>query len=250
MTHNRSPFNGPYPYPKDEYVCSHYRHNSGDCTMHFIRTAAAEEIILASIRRVSEYVRSNEAKFIEKLRESSHMQHEQVIKESKKQLAKSTRRRGELDTLVKKLYESYATGKMPEEHYTRLLADYDTERTETDRKIADLQNEVDTFHADSVRAEKFIKLVQKYTQFTELSTVMLHEFVEKVLVHEGDKSSGKRVQKVDVYFNFIGHFDASLPPQTEALLCADPSLFEKRRKRNIYQKQWRERKRKEAMAQA
>ena len=36
---------------------------------------------------------------------------------------------------------------------------------------------------------------------------MLNEFIEKVIVHEGDKSSGKRIQKVDIYLNFIGDFD-------------------------------------------
>ena len=35
---------------------------------------------------------------------------------------------------------------------------------------------------------------------------MINEFVDKILIYEADKSSGKRVQRVDIYLNFIGMF--------------------------------------------
>lgn len=41
--------------------------------------------------------------------------------------------------------------------------------------------------------------------------------IEKVVVHEADKSTGDRRQKVDVYFNFIGCF---VPPKPEVILTA------------------------------
>jgi hypothetical protein len=44
---------------------------------------------------------------------------------------------------------------------------------------------------------------------------MLHEFVEKVIVYEADKSSGKRVQQVDIYLNYIGQL--ALPGDDEAV---------------------------------
>jgi hypothetical protein len=37
---------------------------------------------------------------------------------------------------------------------------------------------------------------------------MLNEFVHKILVHEADKSSGERMQKVRIYLNLIGDFSA------------------------------------------
>jgi hypothetical protein len=36
---------------------------------------------------------------------------------------------------------------------------------------------------------------------------MLNEFIHKIYVHEADRSSGERVVKVDVHFNFIGNFE-------------------------------------------
>jgi site-specific DNA recombinase len=47
---------------------------------------------------------------------------------------------------------------------------------------------------------------------------VLNEFIEKVVVHEADKSTGDRRQKVDIYFNFIGCF---VPPKPEVILTAE-----------------------------
>ena len=59
-------------------------------------------------------------------------------------------------------------------------------------------------------AEKFIALVDKYQNFEELTTYMLNEFVEKIVVHERDrKGSIETTQEVEIYFNFIGRY---LPP--------------------------------------
>ena len=48
---------------------------------------------------------------------------------------------------------------------------------------------------------KFIKLVDKYTDFTVLTPVILNEFVDKVVVHERDrKNSIQTTQKLEIYF--------------------------------------------------
>ena len=66
-----------------------------------------------------------------------------------------------------------------------------------------LQMEIDTFNTDSIKADRFMALVKKHTEFAEFSPLLLNEFVEKVIVHEADKSTGKRIQKVDIYSNSV-----------------------------------------------
>ena len=201
----------------DEYVCSSYRHHSreGKCTCHYIRVEVVEALILDTIRRVSSYARTNETEFIERVRQESVLQQETAVKDNKKRLSKSKRRREEITGLVRKLYETYAADKIPESHFTDLLKSYDAEQTNLDCEIERLQAEIDTFNTDSVRADRFIELVNKHTEFKEFSPLLLNEFVEKVIVHEADKSTGKRIQKVDIHLSFIGNFElpvSELPP--------------------------------------
>jgi hypothetical protein len=73
---------------------------------------------------------------------------------------------------------------------------------------------------------------------------MLNEFVEKIIVHEADKSSGRRVQKADIHFNFIGQFT---PPFEEKELTPEEfAEYEKREQRlakcREKQRMYRERK--------
>ena len=109
-------------------------------------------------------------------------------------------------------------GKIPESHFTDLLNGYDSEQIELGSEIERLQAEIDTFNSDSLKADRFMELVKKHTEFNEFSPLLLNEFIEKVVIHEADKSTGKRVQKIDVYLNFIGNFElpqSEFPPQQE-----------------------------------
>ena len=52
--------------------------------------------------------------------------------------------------------------------------------------------------------------MDKYQNFDELTTYMLNEFVEKILVHERNrKGSQQTTQEIEIYFNFVERY---LPP--------------------------------------
>jgi len=197
-----------------EYVCSSYRHYSRSCTYHYIRVEVIENLILETIRRTSEYVRRNKTEFIERVRESSIIQQEEILKENRKKITQSKRRCEEIKGLIKKLYESYAADKIPEKRFTELLTGYDTEQAGLDKEIEELQTAVDGYNSDSVRIDKFIELVERHTEFKEFSAVLLNEFVEKVIVYEAIKTNGVRTMQVDIYLNYIGKFEL---PETEQL---------------------------------
>jgi len=105
-----------------------------------------------------------------------------------------------------KIYEDNASGKLSDKRLAQLSGSYEQEQASLKEQSALLQDELNAFNADGEKAGKFIEVVRRYTEFDELSNAMLNEFIQKILVHEADKSSGERVQEVDVYFNFIGNF--------------------------------------------
>lgn len=192
----------------DAFICGNYRQLTRDCTMHYIPTQKLEAAILSTIQRVSWYVRNNEAEFIDRVLEASDLRQEEAVKDSKTQLAKAKRRHKELDGLVKKLYEANATGKLPDKHFTRLLAEYDEEQAALEASMTEWQEQIENWNADKLKTEKFIELVKRYTDFSELTTPMLNEFIEKVVVHEATGGRGNsRRQRLDIYLNFIGAFE-------------------------------------------
>ena len=215
MTHRQPSPTKKKKYDADDaYICGSYRQRTRNCTMHFIKTSVLWELILTAIREVSDYVRQDEQAFIDKVQQTSTVQIAETQREQKRRLAEATERNGELNTLIKKLYEGNATGKIPDKHFERLLAEYDREQTALETEIEGLQEQIDSFNEDSTKADKFIAVVRRYTDFTELTTPMLNEFIEKVVVHEATGGRTDRKQKIDVYFNFVGQVE--LPPPDKA----------------------------------
>ena len=202
----------------DYYICGNYRQLTRDCTIHYIKTSTIEKLILTAIREVSAYVREDEKEFIRIVRDAASAGQEQTAKEQKKRLRQVEKRIAELDELIRKLYEGNATGKIPDKHFNRLLVEYDTEQSALEQEAAELKEGIIAQAEDGMRAQRFVSLVRRYTSFDELTAPMLNEFIEKVVIHEADKSTGDRRQKVDVYFNFIGCF---VPPKPEVIMTAE-----------------------------
>ena len=246
LTHNRY-FDHQKKKYRDEYMCSSYRRDTQNCSIHYIRSSAVEEIILSVIRNVAQFAMYNEPEFIERVRAASNLRQEAEVKESKKRLNKAKRRSDELNTIIKKLYETFALGRLPEIHYDRMLAEYDTEQSALVQEIANLQEQIDSYTTDSLKADNFLEIVRRYTKFEELTVPMLNEFidkVDKVVIHEADKSSGKRIQRVDVHLNFIGNidFDTPLPEKSAEENEKQQKQEIKRIKERERQREYRKRK--------
>lgn len=195
------------------FCCSSYRGLHRDCTMHYIKVSVVEELIKKAIHTVSSFAIENEEEFIRRLEVLSDFQAETAVKENKKALSTAERRVKELDGLIRKLYEGNASGKIPDKHFERLLAEYDSEQGALEGRIEEIRDSIAEYEKNTVRTDKFMEVVRKYQDCGEITTPMLNEFIEKIVVHEADKSGGRlnRKQKVDIYFNFVGQIDLSGP---------------------------------------
>ncbi|MCL2699941.1 MAG: DUF4368 domain-containing protein, partial [Defluviitaleaceae bacterium] len=89
---------------------------------------------------------------------------------------------------------------------------YGQEQAALEKEITELEASVDRYENGSGRAKRFIELVNRYTEFTELTVPMINEFVERIVVHERDrKGSIQTTQKVEIHLNFIGEYKVPEP---------------------------------------
>ena len=49
-----------------------------------------------------------------------------------------------------------------------------------------------------------MKLVNKYSDITELNAEIIRTFVEKIIVYEAEKNDGVKTQKVKIVYNCVG----------------------------------------------
>lgn len=243
-------------YDSDEnFRCSNYKNRYHSCTPHFIKVSVLEELILQATQRVARYVMDDEKEFVAQLQAQYQRQQEQEqdTAADRKELLDAERRMQELDDLIRSLYENYAAGRLPERQYTRLMTEYDSEQEELEQRIAELEN-ADDESVSTVQPERFIRLVKKYSDFSELTTPMLYDLIEKVVVHEATgKRGAARTQQVEIYFNFIGNFIAPTSEEEsrkaeEAAAAAEAE--KKRRKQESARRQKEHKKQKRAELKA
>lgn len=230
--------NGKMTYPNNDYDCSTYklsiRGTKPVCCSHHISTKALRELILFTIQTVSKYAITNKEDFIERVRKAAVLKQDAAAKDKKRKLNRDKRRFDELDVFYKKLYETYALGKITEERFEALSKEYEDEQKTLKSVISEAEVDISTYEQDTTNINGFMELVRKCTDFTELTNQMINEFVEKIIVHAPDKSTGDRIQEVDIYLNFIGHIEVPLPEPT-------PEELEEMKKKQYWKDQYRKR---------
>lgn len=240
--------NGKRRPDRDEYNCSTYNlsRQSYDkqCSQHYIRTEVVRKLVLETIKAVSDYVITNEEEFINRIYSSSRDKQKESIRSLKRKIAQDTKRVNELNMLMKKLYEDNISGKLSDKRFEFMLSEFENEQDTLEISMENAKAEIEKYESDTVRADKFIELVKRYTDFSELTTPMLNEFVEKILVHEADYSSGERVQEVEIYLNFIGKFELSVKEPTADEIAEHEKLKARRAKKAEYNRRYMEKRRK------
>lgn len=165
------------PAEKHNYVYSNYRGNTKSCTMHYIRNVVVEQIVLDNLREMIGYVSQYEDEFIRIAMDTDVRQRNKKMTKQKKRMSEIQSHMKELDNLFQRIYEDNIGGKLSDERFMKLSKGYDTEQ-------ADLQAE-----KHSVNVDRFLSIVKKYTNLTELTSEILHEFVDRIIVHAPTKAA-------------------------------------------------------------
>lgn len=142
--------------------------------------------------------------------DSDLRQRDRDLAKRKRQLVDSEKRITELDAIFKRLYEDNISGKLSDERFQKLSADYEKEEQELKVLASSLRKEVELEESKSADVDRFLSVVERYTDIPELTPCILHEFVEKIIVHAASDPKGKnRTQEVDIYYKGIGALEMS-----------------------------------------
>lgn len=140
---------------------------------------------------------------------------EKDMKRKRHEVGQAKKRIAELDQIFKRIYEDDINGTISHERFLKLSAEYEAEQKALTEKVAAEQKEVDTYEQDKNDFDSFAAIIRKYVGITELTPTIVNEFIKKIVVHVPEKINGKRFQKVDIVFNFVGEIHLLAEPQTE-----------------------------------
>lgn len=225
------------------YNCGNYN-NSHDqsgkvCCSHNIQAKVIDQFVLETIQYACKSVRMDERAFVESIRSASEIWEQSEAKKLKAALKHQEKRYAELDIFLKKVYEDNALGRLPDKRYEMLSAGYEKEQAELEQSIKACREQLTQYDEDTDRTEEFLALVHKYTDITELTPVIINEFVDKILVHKAEKIDGERVMEIEIYLNFIGKVELPAQELTEEELAEIKEKQRLRERNAMYQRRRR-----------
>ncbi len=111
------------------FKCSTYnKRGKTACTAHHIRESELKAIVLDDLRRVTHFARMKERQFAAYINQKSSKELRREMNMLQKELDAMRKRSGELSTLFKRLYEDNVLGRVTNEQFRMLSADYNAEQ--------------------------------------------------------------------------------------------------------------------------
>ena len=196
---------------QDHFVCSTSRRKGKEvCPTHFIRAVVLEQGVLAHLRLVISCVANHEEQFRKAMGAKQKAEAKKELTAKRRQATQAERRIEELDRLFKRIYEDNANGKLSDSRFQMLSDDYEQEQKELREKLLRLNEEITKQEEQAENIDRFIGKVRKYLDLEELTPTILNDMVKAVYVHAPDKSKGYREQQIDISYDLVGIFPASL----------------------------------------
>lgn len=197
------------------FFCSSFRKNSDECSAHYIREKVVMENVLESMRRILLNVQAFEKEFARKQMECYSEDKKRELAEKRRELNKAKKRIAEIDGLIQKLYEDNAIGKISDERYATLSMSYEEEQRALKSALPNIENYLETETDKTESLQRFIEKVKRITEIKELTAELVHEFIDKIVVHAPRYLDGKRVQLIDIYYNGVGILRELTPEEME-----------------------------------
>lgn len=195
--------------------CSNYKDGRGTCQIHYIRDIVLERIVLEAISSLADFVKCHEAVFLYMPAKKSNAIQQKEYKRLEQSVEQSSKRIAEIDRLIDKVFEQNASGVLSDERFSKILQNYEKEQKALTQEVADNRQTLQAAKQKSVDLRLLLKTLRDMTEINELTPTLVNSLIERIEVHNNDKSSGHCYVKVDIYFAAVGMID--IPTENEIL---------------------------------
>ena len=192
------------------FFCTTYsEYGKSKCSQHYIRYDVIYAVVLGRLQYwISQAHEKDDGELLQRLLKSGDKQRANENASAKKELSRTEKRLQELDNLFVKMYEDRAKEAITDRNFAMLSAKYQEEQTQLENKKCELQSKLDKSAQDANGAEKWLSLIRKYTELTELTAPLLNEQIDKIVIHEAVKGeNGSRTQEIEIFYRFVGKID-------------------------------------------
>ena len=201
------------------FRCANYKDGRGSCKIHFIRDVVLEKVVLDAIRNLADFVKCHEPVFLYMLARKNDAMRQQERKRLERVIERGTRRISEIDKLIEAAFERNVLGKLEDDRYERMVKNYAQEQRELIAEVQESKVILQKAEQQVVDLRLLLRTLRELTEVKELTPTLVNSLIERIEVHNNDKSSGHCYVKVDIYFTAAGLIDIPTAEEIQKMIC-------------------------------
>lgn len=200
---------------QEHYRCSNYKSNRGECQVHFIRELSLQKTVLKAIQDLAAFVQDFEPVFLYLMDMKESRDRKQEIANQELSIKNGKRRIEEIDRIISRMYEDNIAGKISDERYVKMAEGYEMEQRALSGQVAVSESRLADMKQKTTDLRLLLQTLRKSTEITELNRELVNRLIQRIEVHNNDKSSGHCHVQVDIYFTGAGMID--IPTEQDIL---------------------------------
>lgn len=206
---------------KQEFFrCSAYKESRGTCTIHFIRNVVLEEMVLETVKAAAKYITEYEPVFLYLYAKQHDLSRAQSMKAAKLKLEQSKRRIKEIDKLISAVFEQHVLGKLSDDRFMKMSADYEQEQKDLISYVAETETAIATAEQEKVDLRSFLAAIRECTELTALTPTIVNTLIQKIEVFNSEKGAdGKKHVPIKIHFRAAGII--TIPDEKEILAAME-----------------------------
>ena len=170
---------------------------------------------MQAVRKVAEYISQYEPVFLYLYNKQHKLNQAKELNDAKQKLSKSKRRIDELDTLIERIYEDNVLGKISDERFARMSANYEAEQKSLISEVDETEELIAKSELNKVDLKVFLREIRKCTDIKELTPTIVNTLIKRIDLHNPEIIEGHKKVKVDISFTAAGLI--SIPDEKELL---------------------------------
>ncbi len=183
--------------------------------MHYIRDIVLEQFVLEAVSDLSDFVRCYEPVFLYLLAKKNNAMRQKEYQQLQQAVENGTKRIEEIDRLIEKVFEQNAGGILSDERFAKMLQNYEKEQKALTQEVEENRQTLQNAEQRVMDLRLVLRTLREMTDIKELTPTLVNSLIERIEVHNSDKSSGHSHVKVDIYFTAVGMID--IPTEKEIL---------------------------------
>ena len=193
------------------FLCGNYaRSGKSACTVHTIYETVLYQLVLEDIREKARFAEVNPDSLIEQITRLKEKESHTRLFSYEQELKTARTRISELERLMQNLYEDKCTGAIPQTVFQTLMQKYEAERAEKAEVVPDLERKVKVHLENRVDADRWLDLIRRYTEFSELDETILFDWWTGSRSARLRRINGQRVCDIKVHYRYVGYVDTAL----------------------------------------